>query len=62
MPKGELNDARDEIFNYLHELRESGTINMFGAPQVIQDVFGLPKNVAREIFIEWTQTFTTNQT
>ena len=51
MPKGELNDARDEIFNYLHELRESGTINMFGAPQVIQDVFGLPKNVATEIFI-----------
>ena len=31
------------IFKFLDSLRESGQINMFGAPQVLREAFGLTK-------------------
>tara|TARA_B100000029_G_C17609036_1_gene968645 strand:+ start:15287 stop:15469 length:183 start_codon:yes stop_codon:yes gene_type:complete len=54
---GELNDARDEIFNYLDELRELGTCNMMEAPRIISDVFALDIRKAREIFTAWIKRF-----
>jgi hypothetical protein len=43
------------IFEYLDDLRESGTINMMGAPLELQAEFGLDKIEAREIFQLWTE-------
>ena len=44
-------------FEFLNELRESGQINMFGAPRVLMESFGLDKEEAKEIFIAWTEQF-----
>lgn len=42
-------------FEFLDELRDSGEINMFGAPRVLQDEFDLDKEEAREIFGAWAK-------
>ena len=47
----------EEYFKVLDDLRASGTINMFGAPKVLQDMFGLTKAEAFEIFTAWTEEF-----
>lgn len=44
-------------FEFLNALRESGQINMFGAPHVLQDEFGLEKHEAREIVTAWMKQF-----
>jgi len=41
----------------LNDLRESGEINMFGAPRWLMDYYGLEKSEANEIFTTWTKTF-----
>lgn len=47
----------EEYFEFLDDLRASGTINMFGAPKALQEVFGLDKAEAFEIFTAWTEKF-----
>jgi len=44
-------------FEILNDLRESGTMNMFGAPKLLQETFELSKGEARKIFMAWTETF-----
>lgn len=46
-----------EYFWHLDRLRESGKINMFGAPRWLRDNFGLSKEEARYVFLEWTKTY-----
>lgn len=46
-----------EYFDFLDALREGGSINMFGAPSVLQQEFGLTKAEAFEIFTAWTEKF-----
>ena len=47
----------NEFFEILNDLRESGQINMFGAPKWLQENFDLSKNEARVVFTAWTETF-----
>lgn len=47
----------NEYFEFLDALRESGTINMFGAPKVLRDEFGLSKGESYDIFKAWTEKF-----
>lgn len=47
----------EEVFPFLDSLRESGKINMFGAPAVVQEVFGLYNDEARFLVSEWMRTF-----
>ena len=42
-----------EFFGILDRLRESGLINMFGAPKWLEDNYDLSKEEARKIFMEW---------
>jgi hypothetical protein len=49
---------KKEHKDYLDSLRESGTINMFGAGQYLIFEFGLEKQEARAILAEWMKTFT----
>jgi hypothetical protein len=42
---------------YLDELRESGSINMYGAVPFLQDEFGLDKKEAREILSAWMENY-----
>tara|TARA_E500000331_G_C17140656_1_gene662588 strand:- start:333 stop:491 length:159 start_codon:yes stop_codon:yes gene_type:complete len=46
-----------EFFEILDDLRESGQINMFGAPSVLQEMFGLSKFEARDIVSAWMKQF-----
>ena len=54
-----MTDKYLEYFVYLDELRESGTINMMGAPRELQFEFEMDKVEARKIFGLWTEQFST---
>ena len=42
-----------KIFEYLNDLRDSGSTNMFGASPYLVAEFGLGKREAREILSKW---------
>lgn len=44
-------------FKFLDDLRKQGSINMFGAPKVLQEMFGLSKAESYDIFTAWTEKF-----
>lgn len=44
-------------YAFLDSLRESGKINMFGAPMVLVTAFGIPLSEARIIFRDWVAQF-----
>ena len=46
-----------DYFAFLDDLRASGSINMFGAPKVLQDAFDIDKPTSMAIFKAWTETF-----
>jgi hypothetical protein len=48
---------KEDIFAFLDNVRESGKINMFGAAPVLQEVFGLDRREARDMLLEWMDTF-----
>ena len=48
---------REEMFVYLDNIRETGKINMFGAAPYLQDAFGLSRYEAKDILLEWMDTF-----
>jgi len=47
----------EQYFKFLDELRETGSINMFGAPAVLREEFGLSKAESYEVFKAWTEQF-----
>ncbi len=44
-------------FNFLDSLRDSGQTNMFGAAPYLMEMFDLDRFEAKEIVVEWMQTF-----
>ena len=44
-------------FGVLDDLRESGKINMYGAPTWLMTNFGMPKEDCVKIFEAWTETY-----
>lgn len=48
---------KNEVFEYLDELRESGVTNMFGATPYVCQHFNLPTAEARAFLLEWMKTF-----
>ena len=44
-----------EWFTFLTDLRDSGAINMMGAPRMIHEEFGVPLQEARDIFTSRTK-------
>lgn len=49
--------SRQDMYNYLDDLRNSGAINMFGAGLYLQDAFGLSKSEARVVVLAWMKQF-----
>ena len=50
--------SKQEQGNYfLDELRESGATNMFGAAPYIVEEFGVTRQEARDLLLNWMQTF-----
>ena len=52
-----IDEATQEYYEFLDELRESGTTNMFGAGPYLRDEFGLDKREAKNVFLSWMETF-----
>ena len=48
---------KEMLFKFLDDLRESGSVNMFGAGPVLQEVFGLKRLEARMIVKDWMESF-----
>jgi hypothetical protein len=48
---------KEEVFEYLDELRDSGATNMFGAAPYVQTTFGVSYNDAKDLVVEWMTTF-----
>ena len=45
--------VREIVYEFLDELRESGTVNMFGASSDLQDEFGFDKSTCRSLLSDW---------
>ena len=43
----------EDVFPYLAELRDGGTVNMMMAPSMIVEDFGIDKYTARNLFNAW---------
>lgn len=50
-------EEKENIFDYLEDLRESGQINMFDAAPYVAEAFGINKYQAREILSEWMNNY-----
>ena len=48
---------KKEHKEYLDNLRKSGITNMFGAGLYLEGQFGISKEEAQKILVEWMETF-----
>lgn len=48
---------KEEVFRFLDSVRESGTINMFGAAPYVQESFDVDRGEAKKLLLEWMDTF-----
>ena len=48
---------KNEIFEYLDNLRECGICNMYESGKFVREEFGLNRHEARDIVIEWMKTY-----
>ena len=48
---------KEEMFDYLETLRQSGIINMFGAAPYLQEAFDIKRAESREILKEWMENY-----
>lgn len=44
---------KNNYFDYLEKLRESGKVNMFGAVPYLMVEFGLSEKEAKEVLFKW---------
>ena len=57
MKYGTKDFTQDELFRFLDNLRESGQINMFGPPKVMEQRLGLSSQEAKDVWVAWTATY-----
>ena len=50
-------EMKDEVYEYLNDLRESGVTNMFGASPYLQEEFGIDSREARAWLSSWMKDF-----
>ena len=53
----EMEYDRDDVFEYLVKLRDSGITNMFGAAPYVANAFGISKKEASRVLVEWMKSF-----
>ena len=58
-PINEIGDCgpRYEMFALLDAMQETGYTNMFNAPRILRDKFGISRKASYEIFSQWTANF-----
>jgi hypothetical protein len=50
-------EQKQDYFEYLDDLRDSGITNMYGAAPYLQRAFDLSGKLARAVLTEWMHTF-----
>ena len=50
-------EFKEEYFDYLVELRDSGVTNMWGAGPYLEDKFWLTKQEAKDVLVAWIKSF-----
>lgn len=53
---------KNEYYEYLDALRESGVVNMFGAGAYLEHQFGLSRYEAKDILIAWMKQYSREDT
>jgi aryl-alcohol dehydrogenase-like predicted oxidoreductase len=53
----QYDEMKEDVFEYLEELRESGEINMFEAISYIEETFEISRNMARKFLIDWMESY-----
>jgi hypothetical protein len=48
---------KQDMFEFLDNLRESGACNMFGSGIYLQEEFGIDRREAKQVVLEWMSTF-----
>jgi len=49
--------TKEEVFEFLDDMRDWGGINMYGAGPHIQEMFDVSRREARNLLSEWMKTF-----
>ena len=50
-----IEEIREECYEYLDTLRDSGVTNMFGAAPYLMNEFGMNKYQARDALLDWME-------
>jgi len=50
-------ENKEEMFEYLELLRETGETNMFGASPYLQQAFDIGRHEAKSVLMEWMKTY-----
>lgn len=53
----ESNNKDDIYFEYLDDLRDSGTTNMYGAVPYLVEKFGLSMSEATDVLVRWMESY-----
>jgi len=52
-------ELKEQVFGFLDAFRETGHINMFGSGPLVQEAYGVDRHQAKELVLEWMETFAT---
>ena len=53
----QFDEMKDDVFEYLDELRESGETNMFGAHTYVMETFEISKIMAIKFVASWMESY-----
>jgi hypothetical protein len=53
----QYDEIKEDVFEYLEELRESGEINMFGAISYIEETFEISRDMSRKFLVDWMESY-----
>lgn len=48
---------KNEMFEYLNTLRETGVTNMFGAGPYLEQAFDIDRREAKQVLLEWMRQY-----
>tara|TARA_B100001248_G_C27136344_1_gene342485 strand:+ start:258 stop:449 length:192 start_codon:yes stop_codon:yes gene_type:complete len=56
-----MENPNQQYFDFLDGVRDSGEHNMYAAPSLLRDAFGLDKRTAQIIGLEWMRSYDKQQ-
>ena len=57
MTQAESTPTQEEVFAFLDDLRDTGSLNMYAAAPYLQATFGIPRHLARQWLSEWMHAY-----